>query len=136
MPGALSRESYIPQEPAVRIERFVRSRTNPTSSRSTASAHSLETTTRLPSDNWLSPFLQKNCRRCHVAARINRHAKISPKGLTWRASKKQPRCSKHADIRMLVKNKKEPWGQIVSRFILPEGLLVGITFTPSMREKK
>ena len=38
--------------------------------------------------------------------------------------------------RMLVKNKKEPWGQIVSRFISPEGLLVGFTFTPSMREKK
>ena len=36
---------------------------------------------------------------------------------------------------MLVKNKKEPWGQIVSRFISPEGLLVGITFTPSMREQ-
>ncbi len=38
--------------------------------------------------------------------------------------------------RMLVKNKKEPWGQIVSRFISPEGLLVGITITPSMREEK
>jgi hypothetical protein len=38
--------------------------------------------------------------------------------------------------RMLVKNKKEPWGQIVSRFLSPEGLLLGITFTPSMREKK
>jgi catechol 2,3-dioxygenase-like lactoylglutathione lyase family enzyme len=38
--------------------------------------------------------------------------------------------------RMLVKGKKEPWGQIVSRFISPEGLLVGITFTPSMREGK
>jgi Glyoxalase/Bleomycin resistance protein/Dioxygenase superfamily len=37
---------------------------------------------------------------------------------------------------MLVKNKKEPWGQTVSRFIGPEGLLVGITFTPSMREEK
>jgi glyoxalase-like protein len=36
--------------------------------------------------------------------------------------------------RMLIKNKQEPWGQIVSRFITPEGLLVGITFTPSMRE--
>jgi hypothetical protein len=35
--------------------------------------------------------------------------------------------------RMLVKNKVEPWGQTVSRFITPEGLLVGITFTPSMR---
>ena len=37
---------------------------------------------------------------------------------------------------MLVKNKKELWGQIVSRFISPEGLLVGVTFTPSMREGK
>ena len=38
--------------------------------------------------------------------------------------------------RMLVRNKKEPWGQTVSRFITPEGLLVGITLTPSMREEK
>ncbi|HEV2501221.1 MAG TPA: VOC family protein [Terriglobia bacterium] len=38
--------------------------------------------------------------------------------------------------RMLVKNKKEPWGQIVSRFMAPEGLLIGITFTPLMREEK
>jgi len=38
--------------------------------------------------------------------------------------------------RMLVKNKKEPWGQTVSRFLAPEGLLVGITFTPFMRERK
>ena len=38
--------------------------------------------------------------------------------------------------RMLVKNKEELWGQIVSRLISPEGLLVGITFTPSMREPK
>jgi hypothetical protein len=38
--------------------------------------------------------------------------------------------------RMLVKNRKEPWGQIVSRFISPEGLLVGITFTPLLREQK
>ena len=37
---------------------------------------------------------------------------------------------------MLVKNKKEPWGQTVSRFISPEGLLVGVTFTPSMRKGK
>ena len=35
--------------------------------------------------------------------------------------------------RMLVKNRKEPWGQVVSRFLSPEGLLLGITFTPSMR---
>jgi len=38
--------------------------------------------------------------------------------------------------RMLVKNKKEPWGQTVSRFIGPEGLLVGITFTPLMRQTR
>ncbi|HEY0557301.1 MAG TPA: VOC family protein [Thermoanaerobaculia bacterium] len=39
-------------------------------------------------------------------------------------------------FQMLVKNQKEPWGQTVSRFIGPEGLLVGITFTPSMRDEK
>jgi catechol 2,3-dioxygenase-like lactoylglutathione lyase family enzyme len=38
--------------------------------------------------------------------------------------------------RILVRSKKEPWGQTVSRFISPEGLLVGITFTPAMRDKK
>ena len=38
--------------------------------------------------------------------------------------------------RMLVKNKREPWGQTVSRFIGPEGLLIGITLTPSMRGEK
>jgi hypothetical protein len=37
---------------------------------------------------------------------------------------------------MLIKNKKEPWGQTVSRFISREGLLVGVTVTPLMREKK
>ena len=37
---------------------------------------------------------------------------------------------------MLVKSRKEPWGQTVSRFIGPEGLLVGITFTPVMRKEK
>jgi Glyoxalase-like domain len=35
--------------------------------------------------------------------------------------------------RMLVKNRKEPWGQTVSRFLSPEGLLLGVTYTPSMR---
>ena len=38
--------------------------------------------------------------------------------------------------RLLIKNKKEPWGQTVSRFLSPEGLLVGVTFTPCMREAK
>ena len=36
--------------------------------------------------------------------------------------------------RTLIKNKKEPWGQTVTRFLSPEGLLVGLTTTPSMRQ--
>ena len=36
---------------------------------------------------------------------------------------------------MLIKNKTEPWGQTVSRFLSPEGLLIGITLTPALREK-
>jgi hypothetical protein len=36
--------------------------------------------------------------------------------------------------RLFVKNKKEPWGQIVTRFASPEGLLIGITYTPLMRK--
>lgn len=35
---------------------------------------------------------------------------------------------------MLLRNKQEPWGQTVSRFLSPEGLLIGITFTPALRE--
>ena len=38
--------------------------------------------------------------------------------------------------RVLIRNKKEPWGQTVSRFISPEGLLLGITFTPLLRKGK
>jgi hypothetical protein len=38
--------------------------------------------------------------------------------------------------RMLIKNKKEPWGQTVSRFLDADGLLVGLTFTPWMRDQK
>ena len=36
--------------------------------------------------------------------------------------------------RMLIKNKKEPWGQTVSRFLDSDGILVGLTFTPWMRD--
>ena len=36
--------------------------------------------------------------------------------------------------KMLVKNKTEPWGQIVSRFLSPEGLLIALTFTPWLRK--
>jgi catechol 2,3-dioxygenase-like lactoylglutathione lyase family enzyme len=35
---------------------------------------------------------------------------------------------------LLVATRKEPWGQIVTRMLGPEGLLVGITHTPSMRK--
>lgn len=37
--------------------------------------------------------------------------------------------------RLLVANRKEPWGQTVTRLLSPEGLLVGITHTPWMRGK-
>ncbi len=36
--------------------------------------------------------------------------------------------------RLLVRNRTEPWGQVVSRLLSPEGLLVGVTMTPWMRE--
>ncbi len=35
---------------------------------------------------------------------------------------------------LLVAMRKEPWGQTVTRLLGPEGLLVGITCTPSMRK--
>lgn len=35
--------------------------------------------------------------------------------------------------RLLVRSRKEPWGQVVSRLLSPEGLLVGVTMTPWMR---
>lgn len=36
--------------------------------------------------------------------------------------------------KLLTKSKKEPWGQIVTRLLSPEGLLVAVTVTPGMRE--
>jgi len=36
---------------------------------------------------------------------------------------------------LLVSNRTEPWGQVVSRLISPEGLLVGLTLTPWLRDK-
>ena len=35
--------------------------------------------------------------------------------------------------KLLVAARKEPWGQTVSRFITPEGLLAAVTHTPWMR---
>ncbi|MEE8619806.1 MAG: VOC family protein [Dehalococcoidia bacterium] len=37
---------------------------------------------------------------------------------------------------LLVSTRKEPWGQTVSRFLSPEGILVAVTHTPWMREAK
>ena len=37
---------------------------------------------------------------------------------------------------LLVSARKEPWGQTVTRFLSPEGILVAVTHTPWMREKK
>jgi catechol 2,3-dioxygenase-like lactoylglutathione lyase family enzyme len=34
---------------------------------------------------------------------------------------------------VLVDSRQEPWGQTVTRLLSPEGILVGITFTPWMR---
>lgn len=34
---------------------------------------------------------------------------------------------------MLISDRKEPWGQIVTRFLSPEGLLIGLTYTPWVR---
>jgi catechol 2,3-dioxygenase-like lactoylglutathione lyase family enzyme len=34
----------------------------------------------------------------------------------------------------LTKAQKEPWGQIVTRLLSPEGILVAVTVTPGMRQ--
>jgi catechol 2,3-dioxygenase-like lactoylglutathione lyase family enzyme len=35
---------------------------------------------------------------------------------------------------LLVESRTEPWGQTVSRLLSPEGILVGLTYTPWMRK--
>jgi hypothetical protein len=40
---------------------------------------------------------------------------------------------KQRGYKLLVDNRKEPWGQIVTRLLSPEGVLIGLTFTPWMR---
>lgn len=35
--------------------------------------------------------------------------------------------------RLLTGVKTEPWGQVVARLLSPEGLLLGLTYTPWMR---
>ncbi len=41
---------------------------------------------------------------------------------------------KSQGYQLLVAMRKEPWGQVVTRLLGPEGLLVGITLTPAMRK--
>ncbi len=38
--------------------------------------------------------------------------------------------------RLLTDIKTEPWGQVVARLLSPEGLLLGLTYTPWMRESQ
>lgn len=38
--------------------------------------------------------------------------------------------------KLLVKERKEPWGQTVTRFLSPEGILVAVTVTPQLRLNK
>jgi len=40
---------------------------------------------------------------------------------------------KDKGYKLLVEDRKEPWGQTVTRLLSPVGLLVGITFTPWLR---
>lgn len=39
-----------------------------------------------------------------------------------------------AGHQLLIANREEPWGQIVTRLLSPEGLLVGLTITPWLRD--
>lgn len=38
--------------------------------------------------------------------------------------------------KLLVAARKEPWGQVVTRMLSPEGLLVGLAYTPVFRKEK
>jgi catechol 2,3-dioxygenase-like lactoylglutathione lyase family enzyme len=40
---------------------------------------------------------------------------------------------KDQGYKLLVEARKEPWGQTVTRMLSPEGILIGITYTPWMR---
>ena len=41
---------------------------------------------------------------------------------------------KRDGYQLLVCSRQEPWGQTVTRLLSPEGILVGVTLTPSMRK--
>lgn len=41
---------------------------------------------------------------------------------------------KKGGYKLLAKAKEEPWGQVVTRLLSPEGLLVAVTVTPELRK--
>jgi hypothetical protein len=43
---------------------------------------------------------------------------------------------KELGYKLLVSAREEPWKQVVTRFLSPEGVLTGITYTPWMRAAK
>jgi|SRR5688572_31901148 len=43
------------------------------------------------------------------------------------------RVLKERGYKLLVDDREEPWGQTVTRLLSPEGILVGVTFTPWLR---
>lgn len=43
---------------------------------------------------------------------------------------------KEKGYKLLVSGRREPWGQIVTRLLSPEGILVAVAYTPELREKK
>lgn len=46
------------------------------------------------------------------------------------------RVLKQHGCRLLVDQRTEPWGQTVTRLLSPEGILVGVTITPWLREER
>jgi catechol 2,3-dioxygenase-like lactoylglutathione lyase family enzyme len=46
------------------------------------------------------------------------------------------RTLKAQGYRLLVEAQREPWGQTVTRFLSPDGVLVGVTLTPSLRPER
>lgn len=46
------------------------------------------------------------------------------------------RILEQAGYRLLARLRQEPWGQTVTRFLSPEGILMAVTHTPFLREEK
>ena len=48
---------------------------------------------------------------------------------------KATRALEQAGYRLLVRMQQEPWGQTVTRFLGPEGMLLAVTHTPFLRDE-